>query len=357
MQNVAQSLSIEELKNQGFFPRDHRRMGDAFTPKEGQDALGMTIANRLHPNEEEYSYAECPPPGTLVQTSMLLKRELNNLYRDITALVARFGLTIFMSTLIGIIFFDVGSSDPSVPSNIQSRFGALVIVLMMSMFGTAQHALISFPQERPVFLREYSTNHYSVVSYFVSRLTIEACVTFLQVLVLVCGHSPFQGIIELFYVDLTVSSPFQLIISFWLVNFQGDFAIYLATTYSLGMASTALGVFLGCCFGDPELVQEMLPLLFIPQMLFAGFFVTPGLIPAWLRWAQYLCTMTFAIRILLVAEFEDCSTWYPGCEKVLNDVEADPDEIWWNWLILVVLFCVFRVAALAVLRMKAMQFF
>ena len=52
---------------------------------------------------------------------------------------------------------------------------------MVSMFGTALPTLISFPDERPVFLREFSTNHYSVVSYFISKLTMEALITFVQV--------------------------------------------------------------------------------------------------------------------------------------------------------------------------------
>jgi hypothetical protein len=37
------------------------------------------------------------------------------------------------------------------------------------------------------------------------------------------------------------------------------------TIYSLAMASTALGVLLGCSVEDPKLGQEMLPLLFVPQ--------------------------------------------------------------------------------------------
>ena len=45
---------------------------------------------------------------------------------------------------------------------------------------TAQPALLAFPEERPVFLREYSTNHYAVGSYFVSRLIVEAVITFIQ---------------------------------------------------------------------------------------------------------------------------------------------------------------------------------
>jgi hypothetical protein len=62
------------------------------------------------------------------------------------------------------------------------------MVLLMGMFGTAQPALLSFPSERPVFLREYSTNHYSVVSYFMSRLTMECVITALQVLVAVSSE-------------------------------------------------------------------------------------------------------------------------------------------------------------------------
>lgn len=80
----------------------------------------------------------------------------------------------------------------------------------------------------------------------------------------------------------------------------------------------------------------------------------------------------YAVRILLVAEFEDCADGNPencndeqdcalvatkNCVQLLNNVEADPDETWWNWLILVALFCVFRVLALIVLRRKATKFF
>ena len=59
------------------------------------------------------------------------------------------------------------------------------MILMMSMFGTAMPTLLSFPEERPVFLREFSTNHYGTISYFISRLATEAIITFLQILVLV----------------------------------------------------------------------------------------------------------------------------------------------------------------------------
>lgn len=179
LQNIAQSIPVKTLSEQGFFPADNRDMGEAFTPEDGKDALGITTTKR----GKVAASVESSTPGMLVQTRMLFNREIMNLQRDVTALGARFGLTIFLGTLIGIIFFKVGSSDSSVPSNLQSHFGGLIMVALMSMFGTAQPALLSFPEERPVFLREYSTNHYSVVSYFISRLTMEAVITGAQILV------------------------------------------------------------------------------------------------------------------------------------------------------------------------------
>ena len=92
-------------------------------------------------------------------------------------------------------------------------------------------------------------------------------------------------------------------------------------------------------------------------MLFAGFFVTPDLIPSWLRWARYLCSLTYAVRIALVGEFEDCSATIENCQTVLTNVEADPDETWWNWLVLSLLFVLFRVLALVIIRTKAVKFF
>jgi ABC-type multidrug transport system permease subunit len=140
--------------------------------------------------------------------------------------------------------------------------------------------------------------------------------------------------------------------------------MFLVAIFSLAMASTALAVALGCAVEDPKLGQEMLPLLFVPQMLFAGFFVTPEFIPVWLRWARYLCTLTYSVRILLVEEFQDCadaeaeSGAQPAyCSSILTNVEADKDETWWNWLILVSLFAFFRLLALFILQRKATKFY
>lgn len=96
--------------------------------------------------------------------------------------------------------------------------------------------------------------------------------------------------------------------------------------------------------------------------------VTPlsysALIHQFLRWARYLCSLTYAIRILLVNEFQDCADEQvtngeePNyCLQVLENVDADSSETWWNWLVLVSLFVVFRVMALRILQVKATKFY
>eukprot|EP00980_Cylindrotheca_fusiformis_P027773 scaffold22559_cov111-Cylindrotheca_fusiformis.AAC.12 len=329
--NVAQSVPIDELNKLGFFPEDERKLPDPGTEIyiDGKDESGHVDGDEL------LGDVETRRASLLTQMNLLYTRELRNIARDKGAIGARFGLTIVLSLLVGIIFYDVGVADSADSQHLQSHFGALVQVVIMSMLGTAQPALLAFPEERPVFLREYSTNHYSVLSYFLSKLTMEAILTALQILV-------------------------QVLITFFLIDLQANFGMFFLTVFVLAMASTAMAVMVGCAVEDPKLGHELAPLLFVPQMLFAGFFVVPDLIPIWLRWARYLCSLFYAVRILLVEEFGDgCGSEEAdkACERLIASIGADEDEIWWAWIVLIALFVVFRLLALVILRQKALKFY
>ena len=206
----------------------------------------------------------------------------------------------------------------------------------MSIMGSALPTLLVFPQERPVFLREYSTDHYSTLAYFLSRFVIEAFTTAIQMLVVA-------------------------LLSYYLIGFQSGLGWHFLVLYALAMSSTALAVLLGSAVEDPKLATEFLPLLFVPQFLFAGFFVNPELIPIWLRWAQWVCALTYGVKLRLYYE------WASGCEtpadatkstcNLLKSLDVNSDEVWWYWVMLVVLFLAFRLVALFVLSKKATKFY
>jgi hypothetical protein len=201
------------------------------------------------------------------------------------------------------------------------------------MFSTALPTLVGFSDERPIFLREYSTNHYSVVSYFISKLIFEALITLLQILEI-------------------------LVIVYNMVDLQAPFYKFVAIEFALAMSSTATAVLVGCSVEDPKMAIEFMPVIFLPQILFAGLFVRTELIPVWLRWAQYLCALMYSVRLALLAEFSDCASVstlpIPNpCKTLLEANEVDETEKTLYWVILWGLFVVFRVSGLVVLRKKA----
>ena len=91
------------------------------------------------------------------QLQWLLQREYLNLTRNKAALGARFGVTIFLNLLFGLIFLGAGGKDNADPDSFSTHFGALTMITISSMFGSAQPTMLEFPFERPMFMREYVT--------------------------------------------------------------------------------------------------------------------------------------------------------------------------------------------------------
>jgi ABC-type multidrug transport system permease subunit len=147
-----------------------------------------------------------------------------------------------------------------------------------------------------------------------------------------------------------------------MVNFRGSMAIYYATTYALAMSGTAMAVMLGVLSGgNAKFAQQLIPLIFIPQLLFSGFFVSPNLIPKFLRWAQYVCVLTYAVRMLIIEEFHNCNeeNYFANqnCNKLVEKSAAVPGDEWFYWTMLVAYFFCFRSLALLLLRKSATRFY
>jgi ABC-type multidrug transport system ATPase subunit len=100
------------------------------------------------------------------QMGQLAFREFTNVRRDTAALCVRFGVTILLNVLYGLIFLGAGGEDNGDTKNFNSHVGAVMMAMIYSMFGSAQPIMLAFPFERPMFLREYSTGtcKYAVVT-------------------------------------------------------------------------------------------------------------------------------------------------------------------------------------------------
>jgi ABC-type multidrug transport system permease subunit len=202
---------------------------------------------------------------------------------------------------------------------------------------TMQPVMLMFPFERPMFMREYSTGSYSAVAYFLSKAIVELPLAFLQ-------------------------SVVQYLLIYYLVNMQGNWIYLVTTAWGLGIASSSVAVVLGCLVTEVKDVTELAPLLFVPQMLFAGFFIRLSQVPVWLRWAQYLCAMKYAMNLILLIEFNTSLKSCQGnahyaCNAVLLDNDVVQDDWWVYALLIFVLFVGFRGIACYILAQKAKRFY
>ncbi|GAB5353793.1 hypothetical protein AAMO2058_000064500 [Amorphochlora amoebiformis] len=258
--------------------------------------------------------------GLCKQFFYLFAREFRNTLRDKKTLTARVGLTVFLHVLYGMVFKGVGKSD-----DLHSRYGALLQLCVSAMFGCAQPMILTFPFERPVFIREYISGTYNVFPYFVSKALMEIPLALCQTLV-------------------------GLLIGYYLIELQGDFIRLWMGLFLLGVVSSSVAVALGCATTNVKTAIETVPLVFVPQMLFAGFFVPIQTIPSYLRWSQWLCTLKYSINIMLLTEFTEDT---PPVNALLHENTVKRDDLWFYVGMLLVLFFAFRMLGMIALSFRS----
>ena len=254
-------------------------------------------------------------------------------------MIGRFGITIFLNLLFGIIFWGVGSTDQGDVTNFQNHFGAITMVTISSMFGSAQPVMLMFPFERPMFMREYSTGTYSATSYFIIKTCIDLPLTLATCIV-------------------------QYLLCYFMLDLQGSFFYMVLAAWGLGIGAASSGMMIGCAVTDVKTVSEFAPVLFVPQLLFAGFFIATERIPLILRWAQWLCGIKYAINLILLTEFDSdldsCNSSSQAainCKRALTTNSVDADDAWIYILALALIFAIFRILAVLILVQKSKRFY
>lgn len=156
----------------------------------------------------------------------------------------------------------------------------------------------------------------------------------------------------------------QYCLVYFLMELRGSFIQLVVITFGLALASCSVAVALGCAVSDVKSVTEMAPLLFVPQMLFVGFYIRTSQIPVFLRWAQYLCSLKYAMNLALMTEFDlelDSCRSSPeardNCYNVIVNNNVETDRYYVYILVLFALFAGFRILGAMILVQKAKRFY
>ncbi|CAJ1422261.1 unnamed protein product [Effrenium voratum] len=316
----------------------------------------------LQRDDVQHAGSRVETPGFCTKLCLLTSREVRETLRNRGILGARMGMSVFLSAMYGWLFAGSAAQGDAASSlgncvaatfdagqctgDFQAHFGTLVSMAIMAMMGAAQPVLLQFPQERPVFLREYAANQYGVVSYFLSKTLVELPV-------------------------VLTSNLLSFLIAYWWMGLHGSLVLLVLIAWALGIASSSLALLVGCGVASSQKAIQLAPLTLIPQMLFSGLFLPVAKIPASLRWVRFLCPLKYAIDLMTVVEFlyvresmDDCeqSLSRPQCQALhpgdyLRDALVKNQSVEWDrWAeylgALLGLLAAFRILALLLLWRK-----
>lgn len=237
------------------------------------------------------------------QLAALCQRESRAVWRNKPALIASVVVPALLNTIFGAVFFqagDVNSSD----YNLRSHFGSVTLVAISGMMGSAQPVLLKFPLDRAIFIRDYASGCYGVLPYFLSKSLVELPEAFM-------------------------SAVISIGIAYGMMGWQGNFINYVFIFWISGLAASSAAVALGSAAANAEVAVRASTGLFVPQMLFLGFFTPIDQIPAFMRWLQYICSLVYAMKLFLINEFGPSATsgWPLNLQVQANSIVIEQNNI------------------------------
>jgi len=150
---------------------------------------------------------------------------------------------------------------------------------------------------------------------------------------------------------------------YWLMGLNGSFVVYVLVFWITGMAAASTALLVGSLASNPEVAVTVSPAIFVPQLLFAGFFIRTTQIPHWLSWVQYICSLKYGVNLMVLNEFGERTrrSWSSDQQaqaKGLIDFNDISPDSWWVYLtILLAIIIIFRLFAMLSLARRASAFF
>jgi len=153
---------------------------------------------------------------------------------------------------------------------------------MQTVLNAIQNVILIFPEERPCFLREVNNNMYGPSAYFWSKITSELPFSLMQPVIFTC--------IVYFVIGLNAINA----------TFFFMFMLIMILTYN---SAQGYALVISAGFSDKQLAVTLTPVLIIPFMLFAGFFVASSNIPYFLREFEYISIFKYGYNALMLNQF------------------------------------------------------
>jgi len=260
----------------------------------------------------------------LNQFKVLAVRNLRNLKRNPTGLMANVMVNIIFALVIGIIFLQV--TDTGIEA-CQNRMGVLFFLAVNIMFSSQEVGML-FAKERTLYVRELSSGYYTTFPYYVAKI--------------ICDFLPIR----------TIPAIVNGTIAYWMIGLRAEFVPWLLFVLLVQIESfcaSALAAMYAAWINTFALVQIAITLTFVFMLAFAGLLVNIETVVPWLAWIQYLSIPRYALIGFSINEFSsgkvNCTSDVAGSMQEINGMDwigitlATETTYWQYWTAIIALSC------------------
>jgi ABC-type multidrug transport system permease subunit len=244
---------------------------------------------------DEITFTDKRAADSKTQFKFLMQRFFRMYWRTPTYNLTRYGSSIFLAVLFGIIF--VGKDYDSY-SGLNSGVGIVFMAAFFNAMISYQSVLPLASVERASFYRERAAQTYNAFYYWLGAFVVEIPYVVLCSLVFTVIFYPFVGF-----------KGFKGGVIFWL----GQTLLTLMQTYMGQMCAYAL---------PSEEVANIIGVLIISIFsLFLGFSPPAYAIPSGYKWLYDIAPQRFPLSILVSVVFADCDelpTWNEELQQYEN---------------------------------------
>ncbi|XP_076649340.1 ATP-binding cassette sub-family G member 1 isoform X2 [Halictus rubicundus] len=295
----------------------------------------------LHPSRKNIDdSASLQATSLTYQIRILMWRGFLMCKRDTTLTHLRILVNIAVGFMLGSVFLETGMDGARVLDNYNLLFSILIHHMMTTMMLT----IVTFPMQMSILLKEHFNRWYSLKAFYTSLTLIDLplsifCCLIFTLIVYFLTSQPLE--MTRFFMFFSISL---------LVSFIGQ-----GTGLMIGAVFNVVnGTFLG-------------PTLSVPMMMFAGFGVSLGDIPSYLKWGTYVSFLRYGLEGFISAIYGydrpllDCKAnnnfycHYRYTSKFLSDITMDANQFWNDVAALVTILIITRVGAYLLLRWKIMS--
>jgi len=249
--------------------------------------------------DEEVEFKSAYPSAWYTQIAVLCKRSLIIKRRNPQESRAQIMQALFFALIIGCLYFQLDNNQKTV----QDVNGLHFIIMMQTLMQQVGPTIQVFAGDMPLYMRENRAGMYSMTALFFSRMLVDA---------------PAQ---------LFLSSIFGTVV-YWMANLPNDANTYfgfIAVLVLHSLCGSSFGYLIGCVAPTKEVAQMLMPVVIMPQMLFAGFMVNLETIPEVLRWIKFLSFFRYSYEGLMTNVW---SNWGAiGCSQAANCPYSTGDQV------------------------------